>query len=97
MVRVLENGERILPKCVVGRKSNSLLVCSLISEAGNTGHCVGIDADKRLIWDPSRRNAMDLTLEKLDDCCTFGGVQSKFVEFGMVGQMRVREMERDYF
>jgi hypothetical protein len=94
VVRVLDKGERILPKCLVGSKKDMLIVCSLVSEAGDTGHCVGIDADKRLIWDPSRRYAMDLTLENLDDCCTFGGVESKFVEFGMVGHIRVKVIDK---
>jgi hypothetical protein len=66
----------------------------LISEAGDTGHCVGIDGGKKFIWDPSRRNAMSLNLVNLDDCCTFGGVESKFVEFGMVGHIRVTVIDK---
>ena len=93
-VRVLDNGERLLPKCLLGWKSDLLLVCSLISEAGETGHCVGIDGKNKLIWDPSRRFAMSLNLGNLDDCCTFGGVRSKFVNFGMMGQIRVKHTDK---
>ena len=54
---------------LLSKKQHLLIVCGLISNVGNTGHCIGVDLWNRLIWDPNQFFAKELTVENLNHCC----------------------------
>ena len=58
-----------IAKYFIEKKKTVLLVVQLMDLVGNNCHAVGINIEKRMIYDCQEKNALPLSLKNLSYCC----------------------------
>ena len=71
-----------LTKYILEMKSSGLLVAILVDTNGNSTHTIGINLEKKRVYDCQEKHILPLSVANLSICC---GPNKTFNNFGTVG------------